>query len=347
MYSTISLQTYLANRENYILLDTRSPSEYAHAHIPEAVSVPIFTDEQRASIGTTYKQKSRALAIQEGLDYFGPNMTSLLKQINKLVIKYPNKTIAITCARGGMRSAALCWLCSFNGWPTVQIIGGYKAYRNWIIDKWNYNYNFKIIAGFTGSAKTEVLQTLQSRNYAAIDLEALSNHKGSAFGHIGLSGQCSQEHFENKLGEALFELIDKTIFLEDESQRIGKHVIPNDLWKTMRNAPLLFLDIPFAQRLHHLVKEYGVLDKLALEESILRVKKNLGGLETKLALEALMKNEFDECFSILLKYYDKYYLKAGQKRENYDKLKINIPSENTNPIINAEKIIDIINSQKL
>ena len=343
----ISLQTYITTYSHCLTIDVRSEGEYAHAHIPNAVNVPLFDNEQRAAIGTIYKQKSKELAIKEGLKYFGPKQLQLLEQVESLQALSENKTIVVHCARGGMRSAAVCWLLNLYGYQVMQIVGGYKAFRNWVLEQFTLPYPFVIIGGYTGSAKTEVLQCLMQQQVAGIDLEGLAHHKGSAFGALEMPAQPSQELFENKLALALYACKNaSTILLEDESQRIGLVNIPHTLWATMRKGKVLFLDIPFADRLQHITAEYGKYQTQDLADCILRIQRNLGGLETKNALQHLQENNIAACFEILLKYYDKYYEKGLHKRDNWEQLKINIPCSSTNETENANKIVEILQHGK-
>jgi len=125
------------NLSNYLIIDVRSPGEYVHAHIPNAFSLPLFTDEERAAIGTTYKQESREAAIKLGLPFFGTKMQDMIELVEGWVKHYEKTnsikpTILVHCWRGGMRSAAVAWLLDLYGFKTEQLTGGYKAYRNWV-----------------------------------------------------------------------------------------------------------------------------------------------------------------------------------------------------------------------
>ena len=233
-----------------------------------------------------------------------------------------------------MRSAGVAWLMDLYGFKVYTLIGGYKAFRNWALQQFTIPHRINILGGFTGSGKTEVLKELERLNEITIDLEALAGHKGSAFGNIGLPAQPSQEMFENKLAIALNNASSasmaaegKPIWLEDESQRIGTVNIPQAVWLTMRSSPIYFLDVPFSERLSHIVSEYGSLDMEKVIEAIARLQKRLGGLETKTATQYLLEQNVQECFRILLTYYDKYYQKALKNRNNVESLlcKINCP----------------------
>lgn len=340
-----------------ILLDVRSPGEYGHAHIPGAISFPLFSDEERKVVGTAYKQQGRQTAIRIGLDYFGPKMRGMVEQVEALMRKddssqttdnsmkptvdsRPSSAVFVHCWRGGMRSGAIAWLLDLYGFKVATLAGGYKAFRNAVLRSFEQPYPFRILGGFTGSGKTEVLQALQSDGQAVIDLEALACHKGSAFGNYNMPPQPSQEMFENRLAWALWEQSgiespwagasnseEKPIWLEDESQRIGNLNIPAALWQTMRQAPISFLEVPFDERLEYIVQHYGSCSVEKLSGSVQRISKRLGGLETKNALAFLEEGNQREAFRILLHYYDKRYLKGLHSRSNWETLLTRVPCE--------------------
>ncbi len=316
-----------------LIVDVRSPSEYNQAHIPGAINIPIFNDAERKIIGTNYKQVGKQPAIKIGLKYFGAQM---LKYIEQLEACNANTPIIVHCWRGGMRSAAMAWLFNLYGWQVYKLEGGYKIFRNWVLKKFEDNYNFKIIGGGTGSQKTIILNALAQHN-CIIDLEALANHKGSAFGGINQPQQDRQEFFENKLALALYKS-KGTIYVEDESQRIGNLFIPNTLWKTLRSAAILYINKSFDERLVYLVAEYGSLPKEDLLNATKRIEKNLGGLETKNVIEHLNNGAIKNAFEILLNYYDKYYNKGLQKRDNWETLIKYIDAENISTTAIVKKI---------
>ena len=340
MINKISIDDFIKRSANGLVIDVRSPSEFAHAHIPGAVSVPLFTDEERAIIGTAYKQESKEKAVKIGLNFFGPKMVKLVEAVEQLVAaETPQVPIYLHCWRGGMRSAAVAWLLNLYGFEVTTIVGGYKAYRHWVLQQFEENYAFKVIGGCTGSGKTRLLHQLQAKGFVVIDLEGLANHKGSAFGNIGMPPQPSQEMFENKLGTALFTEKLKgqpIIFIEDESQRIGNVNVPIVLYKQMRESTLLFLEIPFEERLKNIVAEYGKGDTEKLVNAIIRIKKRLGGLETKTAINHLLEGDVAACFSILLLYYDKWYTKSiTNLREHPESVLQTIPCANTEAALDA------------
>lgn len=321
---TIAAFVSLANL--HPVLDVRSPGEYQHAHIPGAYSLPLFTDDERKVVGTAYKQQGKQQAIRIGLDYFGTKMTAMLDEAAAFIKTYYENhknapveySVIVHCWRGGMRSAGVAWLLDLYGFKVYTLIGGYKAYRNWVLKQFETPFHLKLVGGFTGSGKTCLLQQLKKNGVAIIDLEAIASHKGSAFGALGMAAQPSQEMFENLLAKELSAIkieAERSIWFEDESRRIGLVNIPAALFNAMRSSPMYFLEIPFEARLDHLVATYGLFDKAALTEAIFRIQKRLGGLETKQAIHFLEEADLPSCFRILLAYYDKCYLKAVKNRE--------------------------------
>jgi tRNA 2-selenouridine synthase len=334
----------------------RSPAEYKHAHLPGAHSLPLFTDEERAVVGTAYKQESREKAIKHGLGFFGPKMKMMVEEAERIldlkISTMQPKILLLYCWRGGMRSAAVAWLLDLYGFKIFTLSGGYKKYRNHVLDTFKKTFNFKILGGYTGSGKTEVIKELRRKGERVIDLEDIAKHKGSAFGNIGMPQQPTQEMFENLLSCELRAMSYEQelssskapfrgfggIWLEDESQRIGLVNIPNDLWQAMRKSPVYFLDIPFEERLKHITEEYGCLDKQRMIDAIGRIKERLGGLEAKRATEFLEQDNTMESFRILLKYYDKWYAKGLHNREEINSLLLTISCESVTPE-NANKLV--------
>jgi len=366
----INIEYFLELSKHYTVIDVRSPAEYKHAHIPGAYSLPLFSDEERAIVGTAYKQESREKAIKHGLDFFGPKMKAIVEEVERIsdlrlqnadlnsnkseIENLKSKIVLLYCWRGGMRSGAVSWLLDVYGFKVHTLIGGYKKFRARVLDTFKLPFDLKIIGGYTGAGKTEVIKELEKAGEHVIDLEDIANHKGSAFGNIGMPAQPTQEMFENVLSIRLRTLryesnsspnsnpqliIDHSpIWLEDESQRIGLINIPTDLWQTMRRSPLYFMDIPFEERLKHIVEEYGCFDKEKMIDAILRIKERLGGLEAKKTIEFLNEDNTIESFRILLKYYDKWYTKGLHNRENIISLLQIVKCSSVTPE-NAKKLV--------
>jgi len=342
----ISIRTFIDLYQHYTTIDVRSEQEYEHAHIPGSVSLPLFSNEERKIVGTIYKQQSREAAIKKGLEFFGPKMKDIIVFVEKLLKEknIDSKILVIHCWRGGMRSTAIAWLLDLYGFKIYTIIGGYQAYRNWVLDQFKIDWKFNILGGYTGSGKTIILQEFEKLKIPFIDLERIAGHKGSAFGRIGLPPQQSCEMFENTLAIKLQKhatlFPNQNIWLEDESQRIGAVSIPHELWLTIRKQNVFFIKIPFEQRLEYIEETYGKLNNEELQEAVLRIKKKLGGLETKLSIEFLQESNIKEAFRILLHYYDKLYQKALDQRENLNEKLHLIESNIVDSNINAQLIIN-------
>ncbi len=344
----ININDFFLKLDKTILFDVRSPSEYNYAHIPGAKSLPIFSDEERKIIGTVYKKESREKAIKIGLEFFGKKTVHLIENTESILLhnKFDLKEISIYCWRGGMRSSSMAWLFDLYGFKVNLIIGGYKSYRTWALQQFENEYQLNIISGYTGSNKTGIIQELKKQNEPVIDLEKLAEHKGSAFGNLNLVPQPSQEYFENLLAFDLFKLNlsypKNSIWIEDESQRIGQVNIPTPFFKLMRSSPILFLTVPFELRLNHIIEGYGKFEKEKLINAIIRIKKKLGGLETKQAINFLLENDIKSCFSELLKYYDKQYLKGRAKRNNIENEITQLFYNTTQAHLNAEDLIKYV-----
>lgn len=315
MLQEIGISEYLQLAARVPLVDVRSPGEYEKGHIPGAFSIPLFSNKERAEVGTVYVQQSKEEAIELGYKYVTPKLNWFITESRKLA---PNGIIAVHCWRGGMRSRSFANHLSDKGFSTVYIItGGYKAFRKYALESFKTEANICILGGYTGSGKTHILHQLKKQGEQIIDLEGLANHKGSAFGRIGDGSQPTIEQFENNLYWKWKDLnYQRTIWIEDESHRIGLVNIPMNFFLNMRSRPVVYLDIPRKVRAQFLIKDYFAVDKETLKDSILRIKKRLGGLNTKQALEHLEKNELFEVAVICLHYYDKYYLRGLRNREH-------------------------------
>lgn len=352
------IEDFITQSQAQPIFDVRSPAEYEHAHIPTAHNLPLFTNEERKVVGTAYKQESKQRAIKIGLEYFGPKMVKMVEEVEQMIEargakgknQQEERKIFVYCWRGGMRSAGVAWLLDLYGFKVYTLVGGYKAYRNWVLKQFEKEYPISIIGGYTGSGKTETLHRLHKMKEAVLDLEGIACHKGSAFGNLGQPAQPKQEMFENLLATRLYELMvlqqAEHIWTEDESQRIGEVNIPIRLYSFLRTRNLYFMDIPFEERLNYIAEQYGQFEKDKLISATIRIQKRLGGLETKTAVSCLLENDIKGAFAILLKYYDRFYNKSmHNQRENVDLLMNKITFETVNPVINTEKLKKIQKNQ--
>lgn len=344
---SINIEEFLQMREQLPVMDVRSPGEFNHAHIPGAFSLPLFTDEERQVVGTTYKQKSRELAIKAGVEFF--KMRPMIEEAEKIMLSNPigqtgeKKAVIVHCWRGGMRSAAVSWLLNLYGFKVYLLSGGYKSFRKWALEQFEQHLPFQILGGYTGSGKTLLLQELKNCGQQVLDLEQIACHKGSAFGSLGQPSQPTQEMFENLLSLKLHSFRrDECIWVEDESQRIGKLNIPHPMWKAMRDCPVFFIDIPFTERLEYIIKDYGGFDKNKMIEAVLRIQKRLGPKETKDAIGFLLEGNTKAAFTILLNYYDKLYSKALLNRNNAEEKINKLTCSNVDTIVNTSKLLSCV-----
>ncbi len=308
----IAVKDVLENPER-IVVDLRTPAEYAGGHIPDSVNVPLFTDEERARVGTLYKQAGKEIAFQHGLKFVGPRLAEMTKRIRNLAKGRP---LAFYCWRGGMRSESVCWLMGLGGMDVNRIRGGYKAYRRYIRNAFTEPANMVILGGYTGTGKTDVLLELERQGVQIVDLEGVANHKGSVFGHINESPQPTSEQFENNLFE-VWQRIDKkqVVVIENESASVGSVSVPEPLYRQMRKAPVISISIPMEKRVGRLVGEYGVDDIQALLDAVGRIAKKLGGQKKQMVETYIRAHRFGEACELLLEYYDKYYERGVQARD--------------------------------
>lgn len=195
--SVIGVREFLSQAEKYPVIDVRTPSEFSGGHIRGAINIPLFSDEERAIVGTVYKKEGEEEAILKGLDFVGPKMSDLLKQGVEAAGR--GKKLLIHCWRGGRRSASMAWLFSQGGIDCRLLEGGYKSYRTYVFEILGQKRNIIVVGGMTGSGKTEILKEIAIMGEQVIDLEGLANHRGSAFGAIGMPPQPTTEHFANIL----------------------------------------------------------------------------------------------------------------------------------------------------
>jgi tRNA 2-selenouridine synthase len=318
MQQPLQAAEFLVESRDRVLLDVRSPGEYQHGHIPGAVSFPLFTDEERARVGTAYKQQGPEKALHIGLDIVGPKMTRMLQHAAELA---PDKRVALHCWRGGQRSQSVAWLLRMGGFDVQLLGGGYKNYRHHVLEAFeNRSWNLLVIGGRTGTGKTKVLHALGEAGEQIIDLEGLANHKGSAFGSLGQNEQPTVEQFENNLLDALNKLdATKTIWVENESRSIGRVYLPDAFYHKMKMSPLFNLEIPQEDRINNLVVDYALYPVEDLIASFERISKKLGGLDFKLAVEALESGNMHAATAIALKYYDKTYQHGLDMNPSSDK----------------------------
>ncbi len=319
------------------VIDVRSPAEFLKGHIPGSHNIPLFDNDERARVGTIYKQQGKDEAVLEGLKITGPKLAYFVEEARKLAL---DGEILVYCWRGGMRSGSFSWLLKTAGLNPSTLIGGYKGFRSYSREIFSRPYELRIIAGETGCGKTEILQELRSHGEQVVDLESLANHRGSSFGMLGLGDQPQTEHFENLLAMELISLDpSQSIWVEDESKSIGRVYIPDPFWKTMQSAKIYKISVPLNNRINRLVRMYGEMERQDLIESVTRIQKKLGGKNAALAIHAIEDGDLHTATEIILSYYDSAYAYAMKRRENQPVADI-ITEDSINPP-GAEDLINV------
>lgn len=334
----VDIQRFLQLGAAIPIADVRSPGEFSAGHIHGAVNIPLFSDEERAQVGTLYKQQGRMDAIAKGLEFVGPKMLALAKQAEGMA---QEGQLLVHCWRGGMRSDRMAWLFEQLGLNCNVLTGGYKAFRTQIMEQFKMPGRLLVLSGATGSGKTEVLHALRSMGEQVIDLEGLANHRGSAFGGLGMAAQPSSEQFQNDIFAQLVSLdSERTIWIESESLAIGRAYLPVNLWNAMNAAPAIEMEVPKAARVQRLVDEYGSVDAGLLAASIIRLQQNFGGNRVKDALQLLEENDLHAVADMLLDYYDKRY-RFGRDKHRTGTLTI-MESSTGNAMENAHQLLETI-----
>ncbi|WP_296596250.1 tRNA 2-selenouridine(34) synthase MnmH [Phenylobacterium sp.] len=258
-----------------MLIDVRSPGEFAEDHLPGAVNLPVLSDAERAQVGTIYVQQSRFTARRLGAAHVARNVAHHLE--TALADKPGGFRPLVYCWRGGMRSNAMATILSQVGWRTTVLGGGYRTWRRDVVARLYdgaLGLNFVLLDGHTGSGKTELLGLLQARGVQTLDLEGLAAHRGSLFGALAGRPQPSQKLFESRLLGVLDALDPaRPVVAEAESSKIGDRMVPPALWSRLAEAPRIELEAERADRARYLVGAYGelVADRAALETAFARL----------------------------------------------------------------------------
>ncbi|MBD2258543.1 tRNA 2-selenouridine(34) synthase MnmH [Pseudanabaena sp. FACHB-2040] len=287
------------------VLDVRSPGEFEQGHLPGAVSFPLFSDEERAEVGTCYKHQGRDAAVELGFAIAGPKSAEFIRQAKKLA---PDKRVRVHCWRGGMRSGGIAWALELAGFQVTTLEGGYKSFRRWVRQTLVLPRPIIMLGGMTGTDKTSILHALVGQGAQALDLEALANHRGSSYGGLDMPPQPSTEQFENLIAVewAAFNPAEP-VWVEAESRRIGTCRLPDELFQQMEAAPTLEVTRPLSERLDLLVQLYGQVNPEDLVVATERIGKRLGGQRTQVAIALIRQRNFRGALEIILDYYDRTY----------------------------------------
>ena len=320
------------NKKFDTIIDVRSPLEFAEDHIVGAINCPVLSDLERQKVGTIYKKESSFKAKIIGSSLTAKNIAFHIE--NNFMEKKGSWQPLIYCWRGGQRSKAFSLVLSEVGWRTNQLKGGYKEYRNQVInflDNIGPKLKITLISGKTGSAKTKILKSIENEGGQILDLEGLANHKGSLLGKIPDLIQPSQKFFESLIFNKIQKLnLKDKIYIEAESSKIGNIHIPKSIWKKMINSPRIEISANVELRAKFLVSDY---DYMCNDPTL--INPIIKGLKNRLS-----KKLFDEWTNLIdrKKWFD---LTKSFLENHYD------PSYSSNTIKNDRKVIKKITATSL
>lgn len=298
------------------IVDVRSPSEFAEDHVTGAVNLPVLDDDQRARVGTIFKRESAFEARKIGAALVSENISRHLEK--HFSAKPREYRPLVYCWRGGQRSGSLATVLSAIGWSVALVDGGYKMYRQDVVDtivEKSETLRFIVLNGFTGAGKTLVLKAMSAAGNQVLDLEDLANHKGSVFGGDPENPQPAQKRFESLLYDRLRRFRpERPVFLEAESAKIGRLNLPNPLWQRMKTAPVVEISSPLEARAIYLTEDYR--EWLDDGDRIKRTLERLQGFHSRDRIADWTKQAErgewrDLVSSLLAEHYDKRYSVAG------------------------------------
>ncbi len=254
------------------IIDVRTPAEFAEDHIPGAVNCPVLSDEERARVGTLYKQESPFAAKKLGAALVARHIAEHIEQ--RFLDRPRTWRPLVYCWRGGKRSGAMTHVLRQIGWHACALEGGYKSYRRHVVAELAglpRRFSFRVVTGATGSGKSRLLEALAAQGAQVLDLEALAAHKGSVLGGLPDEAQPSQKMFETRLFAVLQGLtLSLPVFVEAESRKIGRLQVPDALLETMRASPCLRMEATDAARIGFLIGDYDyfLADPASLKEKL-------------------------------------------------------------------------------
>lgn len=336
----LSVAEFIELSPDAIIIDVRTPAEYEKGHIVGAHNMPLFTNEERAVVGTIYKKQGKESAVERGLDFVGQRLSHFVREAKRMQKIYGDKPLLLYCWRGGMRSNSVAWLLSTAGFKVEVLGGGYKNYRRSFLSKLKIrHWELIILGGPTGCGKTDILQSLRKKGEQVIDLEFLAKHRGSAFGTYGYEGeQPTSEHFANLVYDELLKLDpSKPIWCEGESLSIGHVFMPQELYELIQTSRFVYFALPREIRLDHIVRDYGNCPKEILIKSFTNITKRLGYDQAKRAIEMVEAGDIRSAADIGMHYYDKGYSHSIEGRRGEIICRLELTEDC--PDANAEELI--------
>jgi tRNA 2-selenouridine synthase len=327
MIRNVNIEEIIDNK-NVVFIDVRSEKEFNEDTIPGALNIPILNNEERENVGYLYKQVDKEKAKEVGIEYASKKLPSIY--IKAKEISRENKDIALFCYRGGMRSKSVANVLDLMGLDVYLINGGYKEYRKYVIKKLIEEINkhkYIVLHGYTGVGKTKILKLLKEKGEPILDIESLAKNKGSVFGNIGYDdSNITQKNFESKLLKVLSNVNEEYIFVESESKRIGKVILPEPLYKNMENGYHLLINTSIENRVKNILDDYiKENNSVYIDESIINaINKLRKRISNSIAYELIEKVKHKEysyvAKKLMLHYYDPLYKYSIDKIKVYDKI---------------------------
>ncbi len=302
-------------------IDVRSETEFEKGHIPEAINLPILNNEERHVVGDLYKNTSVDDARRTGLEYASKKLMIYFDAIQKIQQVDPDKKVVFYCSRGGYRSTSIALLLQGIGLPVYRIDGGYKSYRQVVINHLSdpdFYPKMIVLHGLSGVGKTHILTALNAKNAPVLDLEGLAMHKGSHLGHIGIQDIQTQQTFENLIFQTILRLNSKYCFVESESKRIGPVFMPQPLYDCIQSGIHFLLSASIDFRVKLLVQDYSLCEDF--DSQLRKALVKLSVYTSKVFLDELelliqQKDYAKISERLLLEYYDPIYKKSIIKHE--------------------------------
>lgn len=304
MFQDITLEDLFEVREAepHTIIDVRSPKEYEEATIPGSINIPVFTDEERAEVGTLYKQKGQDAAKERGLEIFSAKLPHFIQEFKNI-----DTPKTVFCWRGGMRSKTAATVLDLMGLHVNRLSGGIRTYRRWVVDYLQnavFSPQMVVLNGFTGTGKTQILKRLAIEGYPIIDLEGMANHRGSIFGQIG-KNPSNQKRFDALLTEKIARYQDAAfVFIEGESKRIGRAVMPDFLYQKKEEGTQMFVELPMDERIQNILDDYQPWEHPEqINEAFRIIKKRIHTPIAKEIDESLQAKDYPTAVKLLLLYY--------------------------------------------
>ena len=320
---------------DYLIIDVRTPLEFAEETVPGAINIPIFTNEERAEVGTAYAHESVDRAKMLGIEAVSRRLPEMFAEILELSKTYPH--LVFFCARGGFRSSSIVNLLRSLKIGALKLDGGYKAYRAFINEKLPKEADpveLIVLYGNTGTGKTQVLDALRAQGADVLDLEACANHRGSTLGAVGLGEPNSQKMFESLLYDELSKRKTNLVFTEGESKRIGRSVIPDYIFEKIKGGQHVRVTAPMETRIKNIMADYIYETDDELIEALNHLRKWVGNDSIDRYIAEIRNGDYEVVVEELMRdYYDPMY---EHNPKNYIFEVENLDAEKTAKILRAK-----------